>query len=123
MMAIEDIARIDDEDCRKFQAGIELAGKRWSASILLAAARGAVRYSDYLRMIEGISERLLALRLKELTQHELLERRIIPTTPVQVTYSLSPIGKELLVSLAPLIRWGQKREAEKVLTGVGGKNL
>ena len=122
MMGIEDIARIDDESCRKFQAGIELAGKRWSASILLAAARGAIRYSDYLRMIDGISERLLAQRLKELTQHELLERHIIPTTPVQVNYVLSPAGRDLLVSLTPLIRWGQKREANKVLTTVGSKN-
>ena len=58
-----ELAQIDDETCRKFIAGVELAGKRWSAAILLAAARGAVRYSEYHRMIDGISERLLAQRL------------------------------------------------------------
>ncbi|MEU6577870.1 helix-turn-helix domain-containing protein [Streptomyces sp. NPDC046805] len=108
----EDFARIDDEACRKFIAGIELAGKRWSASILLAAARGAERYSEYHRMIEGISQRLLAQRLRELTEHELLQRDVIPTTPVQVRYTLSGRGRELLASLVPLIRWGQKWDPE-----------
>jgi DNA-binding HxlR family transcriptional regulator len=69
---------------------------------------GSKRYSDYYRMIEGISERLLAARLKELTNYDLLERAVTPTTPVQVTYTLSVRGRELLVSLAPLIKWGQK---------------
>lgn len=56
------------------QAGIELVGKRWSASILIASARGVLRYSDYYRMIDGISERLLATRLKERTTYNLIER-------------------------------------------------
>src|SRR5690606_28944259 len=94
---LDDIGLIDEDACRKFQAGIELVGKRWSASILLASARGARRYSDYYRMIDGISERLLATRLKELTTYNLIERVVTPTTPVQVTYNLSDRGKELLV--------------------------
>ena len=104
----EDLALIDDAACHKFIAGIELAGRRWSSSILLAAARGATRYSEYYRMIDGISQRLLAQRLKELTEQDLLVREVIPTTPVQVRYHLSDRGKELLASLAPLVRWGQK---------------
>lgn len=104
----DELTQIDDEACRKFIAGVELAGKRWSAAILLAAARGAVRYSEYYRMIDGISERLLAQRLRELTEYELLRREVIPTTPVQVRYTLSDRGRELLGSLVPLIRWGQK---------------
>lgn len=104
----EDLARIDDEACRKFIAGVELVGRRWSASILLAAARGAKRYSEYYRMIDGISQRLLAQRLKELTEYDLLRREVIPSTPVQVYYTLSDRGRDLLLSLVPLIRWGQR---------------
>jgi len=108
MRAVE---QIDDAACMKFEAAIHLVGKRWSTSILLAAARGARRYSEYLRSIDGISERLLAARLKELVAHGLLARNVVPTTPVSVTYELTEDGRELLVGLAPLIRWGQKREA------------
>lgn len=95
-----------------FIAGIELVGRRWSASILLAAARGAKRYSEYYRMIDGISQRLLAQRLKELTEHDLLLREVIPSTPVQVYYTLSDRGRDLLLSLVPLIRWGQRWEPD-----------
>lgn len=115
----EDLARIDDDACRKFVAGIELAGRRWSASILLAAARGARRYSEYRRVIDGISERLLAQRLKELTEQGLLAREVIPTTPVQVRYSLTDRGGELLSSLVPLIRWGQKWDPEPPARSAG----
>jgi len=102
------VVEIDDEDCRKFFAGVELAGKRWSAAILLAAARGAQRYGEYHRMIDGISERMLAQRLREMTEHDLLRREVIPSTPVQIRYLLTERGHELLASLAPLIRWGHK---------------
>jgi len=105
---VADFTEIADEDCRKFLAGVELAGKRWSASILLAAARGAQRFGEYHRMIDGVSERVLAQRLRELTERELLRREVIPSTPVQIRYSLTERGQELLASLAPLIRWGQK---------------
>jgi DNA-binding HxlR family transcriptional regulator len=104
----EDLALIDDAACRKFVAGIEFVGRRWSSSVLLAAARGATRYSEYYRMIDGISQRLLAQRLKELTEQDLLVREVIPTTPVQVRYRLSDRGKELLDSVAQLVQWGQK---------------
>jgi DNA-binding HxlR family transcriptional regulator len=102
------MTQIDDDACRKFLAGVELAGKRWSASILLAGARGARRFSEYRRMIDGISDRLLAQRLRELTELGLLRRDVIPSMPVQTQYLLSERGQELLMSLAPLIRWGQK---------------
>jgi DNA-binding HxlR family transcriptional regulator len=98
----EDLTLIDDEACRKFVAGIELAGRRWSSSILLAAARGATRYSEYYRMIDGISQRL------------------IPTTPVQVHYHLSSRGKELMDSLTPLVRWGQKWDPDSPPHRPGG---
>jgi DNA-binding HxlR family transcriptional regulator len=106
--SVAQVVEIDDDDCRKFLAGVELAGKRWSASILLAAARGAERFGEYYRAIEGISERVLAQRLRELTDRDLLHREVVPTTPVQIRYRLTERGQELLVSLAPLIRWGQK---------------
>jgi DNA-binding HxlR family transcriptional regulator len=63
-------------------------------------------------MIDGSSQRLLAQRLKELTEQALLAREVIPTTPVQIGYTLTDRGQELLASLVPLIRWGQKRDPE-----------
>jgi DNA-binding HxlR family transcriptional regulator len=33
---------------------------------------------------------------------------VVPTTPVQVRYTLTERGRELLIGLMPLVRWGQK---------------
>jgi DNA-binding HxlR family transcriptional regulator len=110
---LADLRRINDETCRKFQSGIELVGKRWSASILLAAARGAERFTDYYDLVEGISDRLLAQRLRELEHHQLLKRTVLASTPVQIRYTLTERGRELLVGLTPLIRWGEKWDSHE----------
>jgi DNA-binding HxlR family transcriptional regulator len=100
--------RIDDEQCRLFQASAELVGRKWSAAILLAMARGAGRFTEIRGLVDGITDRVLAVRLKEL-EHELLVRReVIATTPVQVRYELTERGLELISALQPLVGWGLK---------------
>lgn len=103
-----DLHHIDDALCRSFLASVELVGKRWSSGILLALARGATRFSEVLAVVDGLSDRLLAQRLKELEASGLLERTVIPTTPVQVRYALTERGEDLLRSLQPLVHWGQR---------------
>jgi DNA-binding HxlR family transcriptional regulator len=105
---VRDVGNIDDASCREFQGSIELVGRRWSAAILLALARGAQRFVEVQHAVDGISSRLLSVRLKELEDHNLIERTVVPTTPVQISYTLTPCGRELLVNLIPLIKWQQR---------------
>jgi DNA-binding HxlR family transcriptional regulator len=99
---------IDDAECRRFTASVELVGKRWSSGILLAIAQGASRFSDIVASVVGLSDRLLAQRLKELERVGLVSRSVVATTPVQVRYALTPRGADLLQSLQPLVSWGQR---------------
>lgn len=99
--------RIDDEECRRFQSSVELVGKRWNSGILLAVAQGATRFTEIIAAVSGLSDRLLAVRVKELESAGLLEREVIPTTPVQVRYHLTAQGADLIRSLAPLVDWTQ----------------
>jgi DNA-binding HxlR family transcriptional regulator len=105
--------QIDESSCRAFQGALELVGRRWSGAILLAGARGARRFGEYRAMVEGISDRLLAQRLKELEAESLLERTVIPSTPVQIQYTLSPHGRELMHVLQPLVDWSIRRPASR----------
>lgn len=82
-----------------------MVGQRWSAAILLALARGANRFTEILSMVEGLSSRLLTARLRQLERAGLVERTVIPTTPVQVLYGLTDHGRELLRSLEALNTW------------------
>lgn len=99
---------IDDEQCLRFSESLELIGKRWSSGILLAIARGASRFSEILGLVEGLSDRMLAARLKELEQAGLVVRSVAPTTPVSVRYSLTRRGADLMHSLQPLVHYGQR---------------
>jgi DNA-binding HxlR family transcriptional regulator len=87
---------------------IEVIGVRWTGPILLAGARGARRYKDYRAMVPGISDPQLTLRLKQLQARGLIERTVVPSTPVQITYALTPDAEELLSRLQPLSQWSQR---------------
>src|SRR3546814_7174589 len=78
---------------------LEVVGQRWSASILLAFARGAERFSDILAGVTGLSARMLTVRLRQLSAAQLVEREVIPTTPVSVRYRLTERGSDLLSAI------------------------
>jgi DNA-binding HxlR family transcriptional regulator len=101
---------IPEHECRVFRHAAELTGKKWSAAILLAMEQGAERFSDIRASVDGLSDRLLTLRLRELEQHGLVHRTVIPTVPTQVHYGLTPAGSELIGILQPLIEWTHRWE-------------
>ena len=96
---------IDEERCRSFRGSVELVGRKWTAGILLAGMRGARRFVEYRALVEGISDRLLAQRLRELEAEGLIVRTVVPTTPVLVRYRPSERAQGLMRALQPLIEW------------------
>ena len=104
---------IDGEACDGFQTTLEIVGKRWTGAILMAIAMGAHRFGEVLHTVDGLSDRLLSQRLKELESHGLVIRTVVPTTPVQIRYTLSDPGQSLLALLQPLARWGADQEARR----------
>ena len=96
---------IDDELCRSFQVHLEVIGRKWNSGIMLASVRGARRFSEYRAMVVGISDRLLAQRLRELEDERFILRTVTPTTPVLVEYAPTERGRELLRILQPLVHW------------------
>lgn len=104
---------IDDKQCHLFRASVELIGRRRSSAILLAAARGACRFSGIGGCVPGLSDRMLARRLRELETAGQVRREVTPTAPVQVTYHLTPSGAELTAALQPLVRWELRWRGEQ----------
>ncbi len=99
-------AILNEEQCRGFQQAIELVGRRWTGAILLSIARGARRFGEITHSVEGLSDRLLSQRLKELESEKLVERTVVPTTPAHSIYTLSTKGMRLMAALQPLAQWG-----------------
>lgn len=102
----------DESECRRASRALEVVGQRWSPSVLLALARGAERFTDIVRSVNGLSARMLTVRLQQLETAGLVERTVIPTTPVSVRYRLTPRGVDLLAALQPIAGYVQRWDAD-----------
>jgi DNA-binding HxlR family transcriptional regulator len=101
-------APADEESCHRILRAIDILGVRWTGPILLAGARGARRFKEYRALVPGISDPQLTLRLKQLQSRGLIERTVVPSTPVRITYTLTPEALELIQALQPLSRWSEQ---------------
>jgi DNA-binding HxlR family transcriptional regulator len=78
---------------------------RWATLVLAALMSRPHRFSQLAARIEGISEKMLSQTLRTLTRNGAVNRIVTPTVPIQVTYELTALGKELTLRLASLVAW------------------
>lgn len=93
--------------CPRFHKAIEQIGSRWTGVIIQAITGGVHRFSELRDAIPGLSDRMLADRLKELQALGLVERRVYPETPVRVEYHLTEKGCDLADVLAAISVWAE----------------
>ena len=82
-----------------------IKGKRKS-TIILHLSQGDKRYSELVRLIPDISERMMSKQLKELEADNLINREVFPEVPLRVEYSLTDLGKEIHPFLKGMFRGG-----------------
>jgi DNA-binding HxlR family transcriptional regulator len=73
-----------------------IVGKRWTVTILRELFFGANRFGQIERGAGKINPKVLSNRLKELEDHEIVKRSVSPGRPVQIEYSLTEKGRNLL---------------------------
>jgi DNA-binding HxlR family transcriptional regulator len=78
---------------------------RWGVLILGALTRGTLRFAAIRARVEGISEKMLAQKLREFERDGLIERRAYPVVPPHVEYTLTPAGRAVAERLCDLIAW------------------
>jgi len=75
---------------------VKLLAGTWTLEILYYLRQQPLRYGELRRALGKISSKVLTVRLREMEQRGILDRRVIPTNPPMVEYSLSEIGLALL---------------------------
>jgi len=78
---------------------------KWGVLVLVALGEGTLRWSELRRVVEGISEKMLAQTLHALERDGLVHREAHPVIPPHVEYSLTDLGVELVDRLVPLVEW------------------
>ena len=94
--------------CARFHQAIELIGGRWTGAIIQLLMRGPTRYCALKEAVPEISDRMLSERLRELEAEGIVERLVVPETPVRVEYRLTPKGEALEPVLKALGKWAEK---------------
>ena len=94
--------------CERYHHAVELIGRRWSGAVLSVLLRGPKGFNELLAAVPGMSDRLLAERLKELESEGVIARSVHPGPPVRVSYELTPAGAELEPVLVSLGRWAER---------------
>src|SRR5947209_321815 len=94
--------------CSRFHRAVELIGGRWTGAILQAVLAGRHRYADIKQEIPGLSDTMLSQRLRSLEEEGLLERRVLPTSPVRVEYHLTAMGRALDPVLRSIATWADE---------------
>ncbi|HEU5012482.1 MAG TPA: helix-turn-helix domain-containing protein [Roseiflexaceae bacterium] len=100
--------RYSEQICVRYQHAIEIIGKRWTGLILKVLMAGPLRFNEIAEQLQVISDRMLSERLKELEQEGVVERRVLPETPVRVEYALTEKGRALAPVIQAIECWGEQ---------------
>ncbi|WP_217914642.1 winged helix-turn-helix transcriptional regulator [Miltoncostaea marina] len=84
---------------------LDRLGDKWSLLVVELLGDGTKRFTELLRHIEGISQRMLTLTLRRLERDGLVLRTVHAVVPPQVDYELTPLGASLLDAVTPLVAW------------------
>ena len=94
--------------CTRFHRASELIGRRWTGAIIFLLLKQTCRFATLRDAIPDITDRMLSERLQELEDEGLVERTVIPETPVRVEYSLTRKGKALAEPIGAIANWAEK---------------
>ena len=72
------------------------------------------KFNQFLGSIEGINTKTLSIRLKELDEYGLIERKVTQQRPLQVEYSLTKKGNALESILSHMAEFSFQYEPEKI---------
>jgi DNA-binding HxlR family transcriptional regulator len=100
--------RHDPELCTRFHRASELIGRRWTGAILFVLLARRCRFATLSAAIPDITDRMLSDRLRELEAEGIVERTVVPDTPVRVEYALTRKGRGLAAAINAITEWAHK---------------
>src|ERR1041384_1520115 len=94
-----------DKDCPS-QKVLSRVADRWAALIICALYQNKVmRNGELLKKIGGINQKMLTQTLRNLETDGLISRKIYPTVPPKVEYTLTKLGVGVYKPLNQICRW------------------
>jgi DNA-binding HxlR family transcriptional regulator len=96
------------EDC-PVRNVLDRVGDKWSILIIsILGEAGTQRFNELNHCIGNISQKMLTVTLKTLEADGLVSRKMYPTIPPKVEYTLTPLGQSLLPAIESLTKWASE---------------
>ena len=103
--------KLDPQACRARDV-LDRVGDKWSVGVIYVLGPGTRRFTELLRSIDGISQRMLTVTLRGLERDGLVSRVVFPVVPPRVDYDLTPMGRTLLSTVQSLVDWAEHHTAD-----------
>jgi DNA-binding HxlR family transcriptional regulator len=87
---------------------LDLVGDRWALLVVRELMRGPKRYTDLVDGLPGIGTNILAARLRDLEQADVVTRRTLPPPAASKVYELTDYGRALQPAMRELAIWGAR---------------
>jgi DNA-binding HxlR family transcriptional regulator len=94
--------------CSRFHRASELIGRRWTGAIIFVLLKSRCRFATLSAAIPDITDRMLSDRLRELETEGIIERTVVPDTPVRVEYALTRKGRGLAAAINAITDWAHR---------------
>ncbi|ONI84051.1 transcriptional regulator [Saccharothrix sp. ALI-22-I] len=91
---------------------LDRVSDKWSLLALSYLSERSHRFSELRRKIDGVSQRMMTVTLRQLERDGLVLRTVHPTVPPRVDYELTPLGANLHQTIQVLSSWSEQHEAE-----------
>lgn len=91
--------------CREVNQLLGRMGDKWTIMTITMLVQQPRRFNELKRLIGGVSQQMLTRTLRSLEVDGLVSRKVHPSVPPQVEYSLTPLGHSLALPLIALSTW------------------
>jgi DNA-binding HxlR family transcriptional regulator len=102
-MSLKDTS--EHSNCIAMSDTLNRIGDKWSVMVVGTLSRGTLRFNELKRQINGVSQRMLTLTLRNLERDGLVTRTIYPEIPPRVEYGLTELGQTLTGPINALWDW------------------
>ncbi|CAM5594958.1 winged helix-turn-helix transcriptional regulator [Streptomyces tanashiensis] len=99
------------EDCEVRQI-LDRVADKWSLLVIALLDRRVLRFTELKREIDGVSQRMLTVTLRQLERDGLVRRTVHPVVPPRVEYELTPLGGTLHTTIRSLVTWTERHQNE-----------
>jgi DNA-binding HxlR family transcriptional regulator len=91
---------------------LDRVADKWSLLVIALLERRSLRFSELRRQIDGVSQRMLTVTLRQLERDGLVKRTVHPVVPPRVDYELTPLGATLHETIRNLVTWTEEHQNE-----------